>query len=94
MRQLVGNDIGDDWLESPHSMLAIHQGSLTALELSAANGCHFCAMIWGSLFITSHHPPINDIHKWNKGAPRIVLRRDWRIDWTVSDSRSLSMGSR
>jgi hypothetical protein len=87
--QLDGIAVGDDWINSPHSMLSIHQESLSALNQSADHGCHLCAMFWGKLFVARAHRDVDDGDEWHNGITTVVLRRDWPIEWTANNSRGL-----
>jgi len=90
--QLDGIAVGDDWINNPYSMLSIHQESLSALKQSADHGCHLCAMFWGKLFLAGAPREVGDgdeSHNGINGITKVVLRRDWPIEWAANNSRGL-----
>jgi hypothetical protein len=86
---LDGIAVSDYWINNPHSMLAIHHASLGTLKQSADHGCHLCAMFWGGFFVTGAHRGVDGGDERDKGITKVVLCRDWPIEWTANNSRGL-----
>jgi hypothetical protein len=60
--------VGFDEKQGSHSLFYFHHQNGKALKSSADEGCHFCAMLWGSLF--------GSVGTSGSGIPFVFARED------------------